>query len=114
MTERDEEGRPSQWVTEVEPEYDINERDNWEALDEWESALCPQCKQLRSICEDPNATQYPQLYICWATAAQQVATRMFTKKHEKATPDGSGYLPTDGRMIWTTSEDLTPEADWLG
>lgn len=113
VTEWDAEGRPTQWVTEIEPEFDANERDNWYALAEWEDALCVQCGQLRSICEDPEQAWYPQNNVCWSTAARMVATRRFQNKHEKAKPDGAGYLPTDGSVIWVSSQDLTPDDMFL-
>lgn len=92
----------------------MNERDNWDALHEYEDALCPQCNQLRSICEDPNTDFYPQLHTCWASAAVTVSTRRFHKRHDKAKPDKAGYLPTDGRLVWISTEDLTPDDNFLG
>jgi hypothetical protein len=100
-------------VTEVEPEFDVNERDSWYALAEYEDALCPQCGQLRSICEDPEIGWYPQRHICWATTAREAATRRWAKKHEKAEPDSVGALPTDGTIVWVSDEDLTPDDNFL-
>lgn len=113
MVERDDEGRPSKWVTEVEPEFDVNERDNWQALAEYEDALCPQCHQLRSICEDPEQLFYPQLHRCNATAATQASNRLWQKRHKDAKPDAAGYLPTDGTAVWVSEQDLTPDDDFI-
>ena len=114
VIERDAEGRPSRWVTEVEPEYDANERDNWYALEEFEDALCPQCGQLRTLCEDPELAWYPQLHVCWNTAHRESTTRRWRKRHEKAKPDPlSGHLPTDGGLVWMSTEDLTPDDDFV-
>lgn len=106
-------GRPSRWVTELEPEFDANELDDQYALEEYQESLCPQCGQLRSICSDPSVSHYPQLHVCWATAAQMVASRRFHNLHEKAKPDSAGYLPTDGALVWVSDEDLTPDDDFL-
>lgn len=42
-----------------------------------------------------------------------VATRRFQKKHEEAKPDGAGYLPTDGSLVWVSGQDLTPDDMFL-
>lgn len=108
-----ENGKPAEWVTEVEPEFDVNERDSWQALAEYEDALCPQCGELRSVCEDPSQDWYPQRMVCWSTAARAVASRRWDKLNEKVKPDASGYLPTDGAVIWAASEDLSPDDNFL-
>lgn len=109
-----EDGRPAQWVTETEPEYDVNERDNWHALAEYRDALCPQCKRLRSVCENDDQPWWPQRHVCHATAAQQNALRAFHDLHKDARPNREGYLPTDGHTIWVADRDLTPTDDFLG
>lgn len=100
-------------MTEVEPEFDVNERDSWYALAEYEAALCPQCGELRSICEDPEQEWYPQRMVCWSSAARSVATRRFDKLHENDKPDAAGNLATDGTVVWVASEDLSPDDDFL-
>lgn len=117
VTARDADGRPSAWVTTLEPEFDANERDSWHALEELKAATCPQCGNLRAICSDPDGVHgegfYPQRDVCWVTAAQDVATRRFRKLHEKAKPDAGGFLPTDGSLVWASPENLTPDDDFL-
>jgi hypothetical protein len=34
-------------------------------------------------------------------------------KHEKASPDLAGNMPTDGVLVWVSDEDLTPDDDFL-
>lgn len=108
-----ENGRPKTWVTVTEPEFDANERDDWYAMAEYQNALCPSCGRLRSLCENPDVDWYPQMHVCWASAAQSVASRRWHKKHEDAKPDAAGYLPTDGGFVWVSTEDLTPDDDFL-
>lgn len=113
MTERDDNGRPAQWVTETEPEFDANERDAWYALWEYEQEVCPDCGNLRAICSDPETDWYPQRTVCWATATRENVDRRWRKKHEKREPDAAGFLPTDGTRIWASALDLTPDDDFL-
>lgn len=105
-------------MTETEVEFDANERDSWRALAEYRSSICPQCKNLRAICSDPEGVAgegyYPQLDVCWVTASRDVASRRWHKKHEKASPDSAGYLPTDGAALWSSPLDLSPDDDFLG
>lgn len=95
---------PAKWVTEVEPEFDVNERDSWDALAEYEAALCPQCGDLRSLCEGPTPAYHPQLHVCYKTAATEVYTRRWHKKYEGVKPDKDGWKPTDGGFIWVTDD----------
>lgn len=119
MTKWTDDGKPAEWVTQVEPEFDVNERDNWYALTEFESETCPHCGNLRAICSDPEGLHgegfYPQRDICYVTAAREIATRRFNEKHKKAEPSqANGYtLPTDGTTIWAATSDLTPDDDFL-
>lgn len=99
---------PARWVTEIEAEFDANERDNWYARWEYQQALCPQCGRLRSVCEDPSTPFNPQIDTCYATLAQQMHSRNWHRRFEKVKPDGDGYLPTDGAMVWV-DEDLPPD-----
>lgn len=99
---------PAKWVTEVESEFDANERDSWYAFWEYEQALCPQCGRLRSICEDPNTPFNPQITTCHAVLRQTMHTRWWHKKYESVKPDSDGWHPTDGGLVWV-SEDLPPE-----
>lgn len=113
VTERDEQGRPAQWVIETEPEFDVNERAAWEAWDEWQDAVCPQCGNLRSVCSDPSTPWYPQRTICWATATRENISRRWHAKHEGAQPDPLGFKPTDGTTLWVATADLAPDDDFL-
>lgn len=101
-------GQPAKWVTELEPEFDANERDNWYAMWEYEQSLCPQCGRLRSVCEDPDAAFNPQIDTCYATVAQATYSRRWQRRFEKVQPDSDGWHPTDGAIVWV-SEDLPPE-----
>ena len=100
-------------MTEVEPEFDANERDSWEALKEYREAVCPHCGNLRAICSDPDTEFYPQRDVCYASASQAWALRKWHSKHEDPKPDASGFLPTDGTTIWVSTADLTPDDDFL-
>lgn len=99
VLERDEQGRPSKWVEEVEPEYDANERDNWQALKEYEDALCPQCGGLRSECEDPTKVWHPDIHTCYRTSARTMYDRRWKKQWEKVEPDADFWHPTDGGFL---------------
>ncbi|MFI5426050.1 hypothetical protein [Aeromicrobium sp. UC242_57] len=97
------------------PEFDVNERDNWYALLEYEEAMCPQCNQLRSVCEDPNQEWSPQLHECRASAVMMAANRRWSRMHEKAKPDLYDRLATDGTRVWVAPADAAPdETDFLG
>jgi hypothetical protein len=69
------------------------------------------------VCSNPEGAHgegfYPQLSTCWVDATRENVTRQWRKKHEKARPDAAGYLPTDGRTPWVSTEDLTPDDDFL-
>lgn len=80
---------------------------------EYDQAICPQCGNLRAVCEDPNTDWYPQRSVCYSSAATEVTNRKWHKRHEKATPDSNGFLPTDGVVVWVSPEDLTPDDDFL-
>lgn len=97
----------------VEPEFDAIERDHWQALEEYEDALCPQCKRLLSICQDPDQTWYPQRHVCNVTVAQTMTQRRFARATERIKPDGDGWHPADGVTIWMSEEDLTPDDNFL-
>lgn len=80
---------------------------------EYEQAVCPQCGNLRAVCEDPNTGWYPQRSVCYSSAAAEVANRKWHKKNENAKPDPAGYLPTDGTVVWASAEDLTPDDNFI-
>jgi hypothetical protein len=113
VTEWTEDGRPAQWVTETEPEFDTIERQGWEQLDEYRGALCRSCGNLKSVCSDPTTPWYPQRTVCWSKATTENISRRWTKKHEKAKPDALGFLPTDGTSLWVSTHDLTSDDHFL-
>lgn len=117
MTEWTDDGRPAAWVTELEPEFDANERDSWLALTQWRAAICPDCGNPVAICSNPEGVFgegfYPIRRICWVRAAEQVATRKFDAIHRDAKPDSAGYLPTDGVVIRASLENERPDDDFL-
>lgn len=112
-----EDGRPVEWVTTVEPEFDDEERESWYALEEWQASLCPHCGNPRVICSNPDGLDgrgfYPQRDVCYVTAARERTQRQFSRLHEKAKPDPAGYLPTDGVHIRASLYDESPEDDFL-
>lgn len=75
--------------------------------------LCPNCGNLRSVCSDPDTDWYPQRLWCGATATRDMVTRRWHDKHREAKPDSLGFLPTDGAMFWASTEDLTPDDEFL-
>lgn len=117
MTARDDQGQPSQWVIETEPEYDANERDSWYALWEDDQARCVQCGNYKAICRDPEGLFGEGFHgnrdVCWVTAARQNVDRRFRRLHEKAKPDRAGYLPTDGVRIWAGLTEANPGDNFL-
>jgi hypothetical protein len=56
---------------------------------------------------------YPQRDVCYASADLEVHERAWSKKHEKATPDHQGRLPTDGTRLFVSVEDLDPDDQFL-
>lgn len=97
----------------MEPEFDVNERDDWYALREYDDEVCGQCGQLRSVCSNPETQWYPQRSTCWATATRENIYRQWHAKHDKAQPDALGFKPTDGVTLWVATADLTPGDDFL-
>ena len=113
VVEWDDQSRPLRWVTEIEPEFDSLERNGWHELEEYETAICRDCGNLRSVCSDPMQLWYPQRTICYATADLSVHRRRWAKKNENARPDHAGRLPDDGTTLWVSTEDLTPDDKFL-
>lgn len=117
MTEWTDDGRPAAWVTEVEPEFDANERDGWYARKELLEATCPKCGNLRAICSNPDGLDgggyYPQVHVCYVSAARDMVSRRWHERHQKSRPDDHGYLPTDGRTVWAALADLEPDSTEL-
>lgn len=107
-------------MTEVEPEFDANERDDWYALWEYRQEVCPDCGNLRAVCSDPDGLDgqgfYPQRRICYATRARLATQRAWDAAHEREKPAReTGWLTdSDGWSIWASLYDLTPDDDFDG
>lgn len=54
VTAWDEQGRPTQWTTVTEPEWDRRERSLMLALNHYEAGLCRRCGQHLAHAMDPN------------------------------------------------------------
>jgi len=117
VTRWDDQGRPAEWVTESEPEFDANERDSWYAKAEYDLAICPSCGDFRAICSTPGGLTGDGYNIrqdvCYASAARESVLRRISRKFEKTQPDLQGSLPTDGVSIAVTLEPDDSE-DVLG
>lgn len=117
MTRWDDEGRPAEWVTETEPEFDVNERDSWDALTEYRNAVCPDCGNFKAVCSTPDGLDgqgyYIAQHVCYARATREATLRRIAKKFEKTKPDVQGFLPTDGVSISVALVDPKTE-DALG
>lgn len=74
--------------------------------------VCPSCGNLRTVCTDPEVAWYPQRTVCYATAARDVTVRKLAKRYEKS-PPGTEMHATDGVSVWVSTEDLTPEDDFV-
>lgn len=57
-------------------------------------------------------TWFPQRTVCYASAAREVTARRLLKRHEKNQP-GIDLHPTDGVSVWVSTEDLTPDDDFV-
>lgn len=53
----------------------------------------------------------PQITTCYSAVAQTMHSRKWHRRHEKAKPDQDGWLPTDGALIWVTTE-LPPDPEF--
>lgn len=97
-----------------ESPWDDDQRAQAEALFEAEQLICPKCGNPRELCSDPTRQWYPQLSTCYAKAAEEVADWRFKQKHERAkrTPE-QPTLQTDGRHVWVSEHDLTPDDDFI-
>ena len=100
-------------VTETESPWDEAARAEAEGLYEAELLICPDCGNLREVCSNPDLPWYPQRHICYASKDREAIDRKWRKKHKDAAPDTVGRMPTDGERIWVSTEDLTPDDDFL-
>lgn len=103
MTKWTDDGRPAEWVTEIEPEFDTNERESWEALAELRKATCPHCGLLKVICSDPGGLEGHGYHIsqavCWPTAILEATQRRVARRYKDEQPDLNGMLTTDGVFV---------------
>lgn len=120
MTQWHDDGRPAEWVTEVEPEFDASERESWEALAEYRSAICPRCGNFTAVCSQPGGATGDgyaiRQTVCYATAVLDSTQRRVRKKFENESPDLQGMLTTDGvsvgvSLVPDNSEDVLGLAD---
>lgn len=65
MTVWTPDGRPAQWATETEPEWDHRQRSLMLALDMWEAGLCRRCHEHVELSTDPDTDPDSP----WATRA---------------------------------------------
>ncbi|KAB2807983.1 hypothetical protein F9L07_25270 [Pimelobacter simplex] len=87
---------------------------------------CPECGSPRELCSDPAVLWYPQRTLCYATMARASANARYDDLHdERPYHDGTfthwakdrsaahPFHARDGVTIWVTTEDLTPDDDFL-
>lgn len=117
MIEWTADGRPAAWTTETESEFDANERDSWQALAEFESAICPHCGNFKAICSTPDGVEGDGYHItqnvCYVTALEKATHRRLERMYGKTEPDGLGFKPTDGVAVRVALADDGSE-DVLG
>lgn len=98
---------------------------------DWErdQATCPKCGRPRSVCGDPETVWYPQQTMCYAEMALAWVQHRWSQLHGEGSmerfhdgtstnwgPNRSDALPyaaDDGRTLWVSTEDLTPDDDFL-
>ena len=95
-----------------DPEWDDDDREAAYADWQIDQDTCPICHGPRTECENPDLDRYPGTYTCWKEAAQKVAARTWAEHWEKAKPDASGYVPTDGAHVLVHAIDPTPGLSW--
>jgi hypothetical protein len=117
VTEWTTDGRAAAWETTIEPEFDANERDSWEALAEFRAAICPKCGHLKVLCSDPGGLHGKGYHIsqqvCWPTAILEATQRRVARRFKDEQPDLNGMLTTDGVHLGISLEDDGSE-DLLG
>ena len=75
--------------------------------------VCPDCGNLVSVCSSEDFTGYPQRRMCYSTASLQLTRRRLQKKYAKKQPGTDGLHPTDGMSVWISTDDLTPDDDFV-
>lgn len=75
--------------------------------------VCQSCGNLRSVCEDPERALYPQRRMCYVSAVRDLTIRRVTAKHKTSEPGVKELHPLDGMSVWVSTEDLTPEDDFV-
>lgn len=101
-------GTVSTTVVTKESPWDEESREAAYALYDDKLDRCPQCRLPIEECRTKDQDWHPQLDYCWRTAAETAANRLWLKRNEKAEPNESGYLPTDGARVWVSPVDLDP------
>lgn len=69
------------------------------------------CGNLRSVCSDPTLAWYPQRSMCYSSAVRDLTARRIEKRY--GDPGVEALHPTDGMRVWTSTEDLTPDDDFV-
>lgn len=95
-----------------ESPWDEDARSHAEALFEAERMICPKCGNPREVCSQPGLPWYPQRSTCYAKAAEEIADRAWSAVIEGKFPDVA-MKPRDGTHVWASSEDLTPDDDFI-
>lgn len=69
---------------------------------EYETSLCPQCGNLRSVCSREESEWYPNEIHCYATADTEVYLRQLRKQHKEP---GEGRHHLDGLRVFVSDTD---------
>lgn len=98
---------------------------------DWEREMeqCPKCNRPRSVCSDPEVDWYPQRTVCYADMARQQVQWKWDQLHGPDSheqfhdgsfkvwspnrTDGTPVAADDGVSLWVSTEDLTPDDDFL-
>jgi hypothetical protein len=101
-------------------DYDILVAD-WQR----EQEICSKCGRPLSICSDPEVQWFPQRTICYAEMATAQVRWQWEQLHGDQFHDGSfeawsksrsaafPFAADDGTSLWVSTENLTPDDDFL-
>lgn len=96
---------PEQW-------RNLSDDDRETMVAEYE-LVCQSCGNLRSVCSDPAVPWYPQRAMCYAQGALEVTLRTLAEKYKDKKPQPGVSHPTDGMGVWVSTEDLTPDDNFV-
>lgn len=74
--------------------------------------ICPVCGNLRSVCSNPEQPFYPQRSMCYVSAVQELNVRRVNAKYADE-PGTADLHPTDGMRVWVSTDDLTPDDNFV-